>query len=489
MLPGWEVIFRDGGNPSQQVGGTDQGFVVAEAERGPTEPTLIESWSQLLRVYGGRLSTSWLYDGAEAALTIGTRRLWVSRVVGPAAAAAGLNLSDGTATTFRVEAKWVGAYGNNFTVQVLTTTDDAAIPSGSFKLRIRESGSVVEDSLVFVTKADALAWSDGLAQTVRLVDGAGTGDPARIAATALTGGADDRAGILEAHWTAALDRFTADLGPGQVAGFGRTTLAWRTAAIDHARTRNRHALLDMADTASTATVITDALAANASASSQGGRFASAYWPWAKIPGVNRVGTRTIPYTAVQMGLCALVERLAGPGQAAAGEDYGGHDFVVGLSQDTKSISDTTRQALDDAGVNVALTFFGLAHPVTYGNRTLVNPSIDPLWRDASGSRTMMLIAHLGGQIMRKWALKRVDGAGVSLGTLQTRLGGMLSDLYDAGALFGATFNEAASVDAFSMNTPAQLMSGLVGAGIEAAISPNPERAQLVLTRAPITEGV
>jgi hypothetical protein len=108
MLPGYEVKFRDGGLPRGVVGSTDQGFGVAEAERGPTEATLITSWTQLLAVFGGRLSTSFLYDAAETAFAIGLRRLWVARVTGPAAARAGLNLSDVVpATTLRIDAKWV----------------------------------------------------------------------------------------------------------------------------------------------------------------------------------------------------------------------------------------------------------------------------------------------------------------------------------------------------------------------------------------------
>jgi hypothetical protein len=160
MLPGYEVKFRDGGLPRGVVGSTDQGFGVAEAERGPTEATLITSWTQLLAVFGGRLSTSFLYDAAETAFAIGLRRLWVARVTGPAAARAGLNLSDVVpATTLRIDAKWLGAYGNNFTVQILTSVDDASIAVGSFRIRVRESGTIVEDSPIFASKAEALTWS------------------------------------------------------------------------------------------------------------------------------------------------------------------------------------------------------------------------------------------------------------------------------------------------------------------------------------------
>lgn len=496
MLPGYQVIFRDGGMSRAVIGSTDQGFAVAEAERGPTEATLCTSWTALLLRFGGRLSTSFLYDCSEAAFAIGLGRMWVARVVGPAAARAGVAISDGTATTVRIEAKWVGSYGNNLTVQILTNVDDPAIPAGSFRVRVRELGSLAEDSPVFTTKADLLTWSgtgtsvDDAAQTVRVVDQAGTGVPTRMVATALAGGGDDRAGITEAQWTAALDRFTADLGPGQVAGFGRTTTAWRAAVIEHARTRNRHAVLDFADTPSDATVRGEALAANAAATNLGGRFASGYWPWVKIPGVNRVGTRTIPPSAAMMGLFAMTEREAGPGQAAAGEDFGGHDFMDGLSQDTKALTDGQREALNDAGVNVFLSFYGIRHPVNYGNRTLVNALADPLWKDASGSRVMMLIAARGGQTIRKWVHKRVDGRGISLGTLKSRLGAILSELYEQDALYGATFGAAAAVVTDeSVNPPEQLATGLVIARLEAAISPNPERAVLELIRVPIGEGV
>jgi phage tail sheath protein FI len=497
MLPGYEVKFRDGGLPRGVVGSTDQGFGVAEAERGPTEATLITSWTQLLAVFGGRLSTSFLYDAAETAFAIGLRRLWVARVTGPAAARAGLNLSDVVpATTLRIDAKWVGAYGNNFTVQILTSVDDASIAVGSFRIRVRESGTIVEDSPIFASKAEALTWSGtgtslaDPAQTVRLTDQAGTGVPARLAATALTGGADDRASIVEAQWTAALDRFSADLGPGQVAGFGRTTTAWRAAVIDHARTRGRHAVLDCTDTSSDTTVRAEAVAANAAATSSGGRTASAYWPWVKVTGVGRIGTRTVPPSAAMFGLFAAVEAQAGPGQGAAGEEFGGHDFMVGLSQDTKQLTDSQREALNDAGVNLFREFYGLGHPINYGNRTLVSASVDPVWKDVSGSRVMMLIAARGTQIIRTRVHKRIDGRGIELGKLKAELGAILFDLWQADALFGATFADAgAVVTDDSLNSPASLASGFVRAVVEARTSPNPERAVLEIVRVPITEGV
>lgn len=489
MLPGYQVIFREGGIPRSGGGAADQGFGVAEAERGPTEPTLVTSYTQLLGLYGARQSYSFLHDCAETALTIGTRNLWVARVTGPAAARASVNLSDGTGTTLRVEAKWLGAYGNGLSVQVMTTTDDASIPAGSFKVRVSEAGAVVEDSPVFADKTEALAWTAASALTVRLVDQAGTGDPSRVAATPLVGGADDRAGITETQWIAALNSFTGDLGPGQVAGWGRTTPAWHLAVLDHCRLRNRHGVLDATDTATVATVTGQAVAGQA-APSMGGRFGSLYWPWAKIPGVNGIGQRTVPWSAVQMGLFSLADREAGPGQAAAGEEYGFHQFVDGITQDTKSLTDAQLEALNDAGVNVVRTFYGLPAPVNYGNRTLRSAASDPLWADASGSRVMMQIAAEGGSILRRWVHKRVDGKGVSLGQLRSNLGAMLAGYFTAGALYGETFDEAAAVDTGDqVNTPESLQGGYVRAMIEARVSPNPARAVLELVRVPITGAV
>jgi hypothetical protein len=113
MLPGHEVIFTDTGSRRPDTGDdTRQGFVIAEAERGPLFPIRCTSLAAVTAHFGARQSYSYLYDGAEAAFSEGCPAIWVSRVAAASAAAASRALSDGTTTTLTISAIGPGAYGN-----------------------------------------------------------------------------------------------------------------------------------------------------------------------------------------------------------------------------------------------------------------------------------------------------------------------------------------------------------------------------------------
>jgi hypothetical protein len=495
MLPGHEVVFTDTGSRRPDTGDdTRQGFVIAEAERGPQFPIRCTSLAAVVQKFGARQSYSYLYDGAEAAFAEGCPAIWVSRVVSSTAVTASRALSDGTGTTLTIKALGPGTYGNGLSVQVRTSADDATIGSG-FQLRITEAGVIVEDSPVFATKADALAWapSNGLgnAQTFTLTDAAGTGNPIQLAASALSSGNDNRGAIVDADWQIALDRFTIDLGPGQVAAPGQTTGTRQLMLVAHARLRNRHALIDLPDTPTIAT-LTSAMATINAAPTSGARFCSAYWPWAQTPALNgSFGFRTVPWSMVQMGLFARAEAEGGDaGVAGAGEQNGVCRYVQGLSQDTGSVSDTNLTSLDDAGVNVGRRFYGIDGPVEYGNRTPRSRSTDAVWAEASGSRLAMAIAADGDRIMRAYVHRRAPAT--VLAQLQAELGAMLEGYrVPNGALYGVTPQEAYSVDATSdqVNPAAQLESGLLKAAISYRTSPSPARVRLELTRVSITNSL
>jgi hypothetical protein len=495
MVPGHEVVFTD--TPQRRPGqGQDTriGFLVAEAERGPLFPVYCTSLAAVTTKFGTRQSYSYLYDAAEAYFAEGGPGLWVSRIASSTATTATRALSDGTTTTLTIAALGPGTYGNSVSVQIRTNADDSSIPSGSFQFRLTEGGAVIEDSPVFTDKSEALLWApsngQGNAQTFKLTDGAGTGDPVQLAASVLgstVSGADNRGGIADADWQAALDRFTIDLGPGQVAMPGQTTSTRQLMVVAHARTRNRHAVLDLADTPTVATLVSAMASINA-APSNGARFCSAYWPWHQVPAITGAfGFRTVPPSAAVMGLMARAEQEGGdPGIAAAGEEHGVFRFVQGLSQDPNLLSDANVSSLDDAGVNITRRFFGLDNPVQYGNRTPRSRSTDAVWAEASGSRLTMAVASRLDGIMRRYVHGRATPT--RLAQLQGECGAELEILRGKDALYGATPAEAYSVDATSdqVNPPAQLEAGLLKTAVSFRTSPSPARVRLEIARVSIT---
>src|SRR3954466_10675913 len=67
MVPGHEVVFTD--TPQRRPGfgeDTRTGFIVAEAERGPTFPVYCTSLAAVVAKFGSRQSYSFLYDASEA---------------------------------------------------------------------------------------------------------------------------------------------------------------------------------------------------------------------------------------------------------------------------------------------------------------------------------------------------------------------------------------------------------------------------------------
>jgi len=495
-VPGHEIVWTDTPQQRPDVGQlTRTGFVVAEAERGPLFPVRCTSLAAVVAVFGGHQTYSYLYNSAETFFgEAGGGDLWVSRIASSTAATATRALSDGSATTLTISAMGPGTYGNSVSVQVRTNADDASIPSGSFQFRITEGGAIIEDSPVFTEKSEALLWAPsngtGNAQTFRLTDGVGTGDPVQLAASVLgsaTSGADNRGAIVDNDWQIALDKFTIDLGPGQVFMPGQTTSVRQLMLAAHARLRGRHAVLDVTDTPTVATLISAMSAINAAPSS-GARFVSAYWPWHQIPPLSGAyGYRTVPPSAALAGLMARAEAEGGdPGIAAAGEEHGRFRFVTGLSQDPTLLTDANLSSLDDSGLNIAQFFSGIEKPVQYGNRTPRSRSTDSVWAEASGSRLAMAVAARCDAVMRRYVHTRATPT--RLAQLQGELGAVLEALRVVGALYGETPAEAYSVDATSdaINPAAQLEAGTLKAAVAFRSSPSPARTRLELARVSIT---
>jgi hypothetical protein len=404
MLAGHSVTFTDTPQARPEAGDqTIQGFVVAESDRGPQFPVRCTSLAAVVAKFGPRVSYSYLYDAAETFFAeSGGAPLWVSRIASSTAVTAVRVLSDGSATTLTVRPMGPGTFGNSMYAEVLTNAEDPVnIPSGSFQIRIYDGGTtsayLIETSPVFVDKTEALLWApsngQGNAQTFRLTDDVGTGDPAALTPAAFgtgsggnTAGADNRGGIADADWQAALDRFTTDLGAGKVFMPGQTTANRQLMLAAHARTRNRHGIPDVVDSPTVATLVSAMSAINA-APSMGARFVSSYWPWYQIPPLTGAyGYRTVPPSAGIAGLWARAEMEGGdPGIAAAGEEHGVFRYVRGLSQDPTLLSDANLESLDAAGLNVAKRFNGITNPVQYGNRTPRSRSTDAVWAEAAGS--------------------------------------------------------------------------------------------------------
>ena len=473
-LPGTQVTVGDASPVRSLAIDSGTAFVVGLADRGSTDaPILVRSLSGAQRALGARTSYSVLMDALETFFREGGNRAYVGRIVGPDAVAADANLSDGSASTLTVTAKSPGEWGDAIEVAVSDGSE-----SGTFVLTVSDGDKIVEISTDLEDNAAAVQWAANSAY-ITLAD-LGEGNPEEQTVT-LSGGDDDRANITDAEVEAALSVFDADLGPGQVLYPGATDEDSHVAVVAHAAANNRVALLDGTDTATAQTLVTEALDVRATGN---GKFAALFAPWATIPGLSAGTFRTVPYSAVQAGLIARSDgATSNPNIAVAGENAIGR-FVTGLTQ---TYSDEDRETLNDAGVTVAVLKFGQVR--TYGTRSVANPVSEDNWIQFQNSRLATFIAAQADRTAESYLFDQIDGRGLKLAEFAGDLQGILLPLYQAGALFGATPEEAFVVDVDSVNTVESIADGELNAAIAVKMSPAAERVVIEISKVRTEEAI
>lgn len=472
-LPGQQVISRESPPSSGISADTGAFFIVGMTEKGPLDaPVLVRNLVQAKNALGARVNYGFVYDALDVFFREGGSEAYVGRVGGPAPVTSTATLTDGTNPTLTVRANSPGAWGNDLSITVLRT-------GSNFTITVNLLGVAVEVSPLLATADDAIVWAVG-SRYIVLTDAGIGGDPAN-ATTTLTGGTDDHVNATETQWLNALNLFSSDLGPGQVAAPGRTTATIHANLLAHAQAKDRIALLDLADSGDAATLIA---AAATDRVLDTARYGGAFAPWAIVPGVSIGTTRTVPYSAVEAGVIARLEASGRtPNEAAAGVN-GRAQYAIGLSQ--PAWDDSNRELLNDAGVNVVRVVNGSVE--AYGYRTLVNPSTQPDWIELSNSRLYMAIASEAGAIAERFVFAQLDGRGKKISEFGGELVGMLIPFYEAGALYGDTFRDAAQVDVGSqVNTPETIAAQQLNAAITVRMSPFAERVTIEITKIANTE--
>lgn len=474
-LPGVTVISRESPPSASSIIESGTWFVAGFADRGVAgEPALVRNLAQFVDEFGERVSYSTLYDALDVFFREGGSLAYVSRVVGPTPVKATVTLVDqagSPANTLRVDAISYGVWGNDLDVVVDVT-------GSNFTIEVKEDDVRVEISPTLANNAEAIAWAAN-SSYIRLTD-LGGGDPAEVTAS-LAGGTDDHASATDASWETALGWFPADLGPGQVSMPGRTTGQAHQDLLEHAAARNRVALLDLADTADEATLVT---AAGVSRLLDTAPYGAAFAPWAVVPGIASGTTRTVPYCAVVAGQIGRNDALGlSPNIAAAGE-AGISRYAVGLSQ--VPWTDAEREVLNNGGVNVAKLVNGQIR--TYGFRSLVNPLTAAAWLQFTNGRLRMVLSAKGAAIGERFMFDQIDGRGIKMKEFEGELVAMLIPYYDSGSLYGDSPAEAFQVDTGAqVNTPETIAARELHAVMAVRMSPFAEMVEIEIVKVATTE--
>lgn len=457
--PGISVITRAAATPRGIPTNTGTWFVAGAAQKGSTTtPQLIRSFGDYTTYFGGRSVGSTvfsLYDAVETFFREGGSQAYVIRFEGPSAVAATRTLLDGAAgNSLKVSANSVGTWGNSLTVQVI-----AGVTAGTFILVIANSGVEVERSPELADTVAAMAWQSKWVTVTAPTSPTGV-DPAVLAASALSTGADDNAGITDPIRVASLTYFTADLGPGQVSIPGNLTAGNRTALIAHAAANNRQALLDATNTGTKATLITEAQGLQAS----GNEYGALVGPWVYIPGIDAGTIRTVPPSALMAGLIARNDAANNTAVPAAGSN-GVAQYVLGVTQ--PPFSDADRQDLNEAGFNLVRTHAGGIQ--LYGYRTLGIKTGS--WAYLSVQRTRMALVAEYSLVADNYVFAILDGKKHTISQFGGEIKAVNEKYRNIGALYGDTPEEAYFVDVGeSVNTPDSIAAGELHALSEVRIS-------------------
>lgn len=290
----------------------------------------------------------------------------------------------------------------------------------------------------------------------------------------------DPAAVTEVEWTAALDKLTSEYGPGQVLIPGIATEAAHDALLAHADKAGRCVLLD---TDAAATAVDIATLAAGLAAAPGAKLATVLAGWSILPGAGGAA-RNVPASVITAGLVGRNDAAAGhANNAPAGDQSRGAGFVTGALGLVTTFTDAEHDTLHDAGVSVFRSIRGQAQ--LYG---WVSLSSDARFRQLNWGRMTMQLSTGIAAGAEQFLFRTIDGEGRLFSELENVHRGYLAPLWTAGALFGATADDAFDVDVAGVNNTETAQAGELHSAVAVSLSPHTEKVVIdVVTN--IAEGV
>lgn len=374
MRPGINVQTQDSPPNSSPPTDTGQTFAGVVCERGPTGSAFaVNTFAEAKAAIGTRFSwNARYYDGIEKFYQRGGSRLFLSRIVGPAAARATARLLEtGAEESLNAEAIGAGEFYNGIQLRTVAQGENVQIVVSH-----REYTEVSERSPYAATQEELINWARN-SRYIRLALGRSARLPRAAVTIELREGRDDRANITDRQKVESLAAFNRELGPGQVTIPGATTRAAWEGALTHAREFGRDAILSYPDTEEEATLRTLAEEVRGL-----GRYGAAFAGWLVYPG-EAVGTsKTV---APDMIVCACIAANdaatngLGQNQAIAGFRRGVIAEAEAVTQGESRTwrNEEARERLNAAGVNLIRETNNRV--LIFGWRSLVEEVRDPGW--------------------------------------------------------------------------------------------------------------
>lgn len=484
-MPGVTITTATRSGPAASVAADSAAyFAVGLTERGPIDRAVeCRSFGAFQETFGARPTFGNLWDDIRTYFEEDGARVYISRVVGPAAAVSSRTLNDRAVAplpTLRIDAANPGAWGTSITVEV---ADGAA--ADTFTMIVRRDGVEVARYADLTSPAEAAAAAVG-SPYIRVTNlgsatAAPANNPAVTAATALAGGNDDRAAVTAVHVVAALDDFVPELGAGVVAAPGWPAASVADGLKAHAGANSRIALTSVAPGSTPA----QAIAAAAAIVGENLEHIGLVYPAVRIPDGGVIRTIT-PEGYVAAARVRAIRQLGGPWRAPGGEISQAR-FIVGT--DTP-IDRATGDQLDAAKVSAVRMIANTTR--LYGWRSL-SADLDN-YALLTARDTLNVIEVVAAQQLEPFVFRPIDGRGQLLSQIEAALIGIVEPIRAAGGLYelvdpndGTAIDPGYSVDVGdSVNPRASLQQNRIAAVIAARPSPTATLIELTVVRVAVS---
>lgn len=450
--------------------GSAIGAFVGAASRGSTSvPTLLNSWTDFVKTYGGLDDAFPLTWAAYSFFANGGRQLYVQRLVGAGAVKATLTLQDAAATpvnTLRVDAIDAGAWGNDISVSV--TAGGTAV---RFNILVYYKGSIVErfDDLSITTTDSryVLSMINGTSAYITIANlnsNSATPYPRPTTATALATGANGAAlGAADYVFTSfdPIDNpLVFNVPDAAYLNDGNSTTVANN-LISYCETRGDcFAVID----SPSGKTVAQAKTYSAALSSTKGQSAM-YFPWLVMGDVLKSApgaTRLQAPGAAMVGQFLATDASRGVFKAPAG--YGNRVALAVATERQLTNAELDTLNTGTAPVNAIRQVPG-AGIIVMGARTLNNTTGD---RYINVRRSLIYVKK---ELERLSAFAIFENNDERLwAQLRTTLGTFLRDYWQSGGLRGATTSQAYYVKCDSTtNTSADILNGTVNIEVGVAI--------------------
>jgi uncharacterized protein len=461
--------------PDATAGGpildTGQGFFAGATQRGPLLKT-VTSIAQYKSIMGDRSGGSLMYDSVNAFFSEGGGTAIISRNVAAAAASAFIAFGTG----LKAVAISPGTWANGMSVEAQTPPGVTPGPAGSpIVIAITYAGALVEASRVVNSVDEAMVWAHDSSNYIRFDPGAGAATlPIHDTEVTLAGGTNGT--VSNSDMDTTLSRFTYEMGPGQVQVPGIIDADIHERVGNHIEANHRCAIIDLDDDNDPAALIAARSNMNGL---PGARSMLMMAPWLYYPSETPPAQVVIPYSGVQAGIVARVDKNGDSASVAAGKN-GISQRALGLTQ---TFSDTDRETLNANGVNLGKQMYGLVR--TYGYRTAAGPDINDNWTFFQESRVVMSIAHQSTAAIEEYVFDTVDGLGHLFVQVKNVLTGICQKFWKDGSLFGAEPNQAFRVVCdFTTNTIETIKAGEIHAIVYLRTSKVAEWVKVEIVKVP-----